>query len=71
MSVRILDDGTLDTVVGYTTKNMDGNSGEELTFRFSQDFRADFETTNEFLEAAKEDIEEALFQQEDDYERGE
>jgi hypothetical protein len=70
MSIRILDAGTIDLdtgkyrgpVVGYTTKDMDGNPGEEIAYGFSRRFRSGFKTTNEFLQAAWIYIEETLAQ---------
>ena len=51
----IVDDGTLDTVVDYR--------GEQ--FRFDSEYRFSYENESDFLEAAREDIEETLAQHED------
>tara|TARA_R100001244_G_C5148242_1_gene129190 strand:+ start:359 stop:595 length:237 start_codon:yes stop_codon:yes gene_type:complete len=53
--ISIVDDGTLDTVVDYR--------GEK--FRFDSEYRSSYESESDFLEAAREDIEETLAQHKD------
>tara|TARA_R110002020_G_scaffold303762_2_gene519215 strand:+ start:192 stop:389 length:198 start_codon:yes stop_codon:yes gene_type:complete len=58
--LKIIDDGTLDTVVLYSSQK-----GEDQEFRFSSEYRHSYASDSEFLEAAQQDIEETLAQHAD------